>query len=120
MGHHRPGEAVDPSSYDREVHEADEAHLRAWLAEVMPGAAGPMLKAQTCMYTNTPDAHFLIDLHPKRPNIAVASACSGHGFKFAPAIGEALADLACDRQSRHDLSMFGFARLIGERAAAPA
>ena len=120
VGHHLPGDAVDPSGYDREVHDSDEAHLRGWLADVMPGAAGQMLKAETCMYVNTPDAHFLIDLHPKRPNIAVVSACSGHGFKFAPAIGEAVAELSTDRQSRHDLSMFGFARLIGERAAATA
>lgn len=118
-GHHLPGAAVDPSSYDREVHAEDEEHVREWLAGTMPGAAGELLKAETCLYTNTPDAHFLIDLHPKRSNIVLACPCSGHGFKFAPAIGEAIAELSTARQSRHDLSLFGIERLLEQRAAAP-
>ena len=101
------------------MHAEDEAHVREWLAGTMPGAAGELLKAETCLYTNTPDAHFLIDLHPKRSNIVLACPCSGHGFKFAPAIGEAIAELSTARQSRHDLSLFGIGRLLEQRAAAP-
>ena len=71
-----------------------------------------MLRAEACLYTRTPDAHFLLDLHPKRPNIAIASPCSGHGFKFAPAIGEALADLSLEGRTRHDLHLFTIDRLV--------
>jgi glycine/D-amino acid oxidase-like deaminating enzyme len=59
-----------------------------------------------CLYTNTPDEHFWIDRHPAHANVWVASACSGHGFKFAPVIGEILADLVQHRPPRFDLGLF--------------
>ena len=117
VGYHFPGAAVDPSNYDRVVNAADEANIREWMARSLPDASGEVLLAETCLYTNTPDAHFLLDLHPKRPNIVVASPCSGHGFKFAPAIGESIADLALDRRSNHDLHLFSFERLRPGRTA---
>ena len=120
VGHHFPDEAVEPSDYDRNIHHRDEATIRAWLGDTLPDASGQILRAETCLYTNTPDAHFLLDLHPKRPNIVAACPCSGHGFKFAPAIGEAIADLAIDRRSRHDLHLFRFERLLGAAAASAA
>ena len=58
----------------------------------------------------TPDGDFIIDRLPGAPNIIVASPCSGHGFKFAPVIGEILADLALDGATRHDISRFKLAR----------
>ena len=117
VGYHYPGAAVDPSNYDQVVNAADEANIREWMARSLPDASGEVLLAETCLYTNTPDAHFLLDLHPKRPNIVVASPCSGHGFKFAPAIGESIADLALERRSDHDLHLFSFERLMPGRAA---
>ena len=120
VGHHFPDEAVEPSDYDRNIHPRDEATIRAWLGDTLPDASGQILRAETCLYTNTPDAHFLLDLHPKRPNIVAACPCSGHGFKFAPAIGEAIADLAIDRRSRHNLHLFRFERLLGAGAASAA
>ena len=117
VGHHYPADAVDPSTYDREVNAQDEATIRGWLEATLPDVSGEVLHAETCLYTNTPDAHFLLDLHPKRPNIVVASPCSGHGFKFAPAIGESIADLALERRSDHDLHLFSFERLMPGRAA---
>jgi sarcosine oxidase len=62
------------------------------------------------MYTNTPDGHFVLDRHPRHPNVIVASPCSGHGFKFASVIGEVLADLACDGRTEHPIDMFRLAR----------
>jgi glycine/D-amino acid oxidase-like deaminating enzyme len=59
----------------------------------MPGANGPLANAMVCLYTNTPDEAFVIDRHPAAPGVAFASACSGHGFKFAPLLGDILADL---------------------------
>ncbi len=126
LGHHQPLDEVDPSTYDRTVNAADEANVRDWLERTFPDVGGPMLRAETCLYTNTPDAHFIIDIHPKRPNIVLSSSCSGHGFKFAPAIGEALADLSIDRESSHDLSLFRIDRFVpsvaqrGEHSAQPA
>ena len=118
VGHHFPAAAVDPDSYDRTVNAQDEATIRGWLEATLPDVSGEILRAETCLYTNTPDAHFLLDVHPKRPNIVAACPCSGHGFKFAPAIGEAIADLAIERRSGHDLHLFRFERLLGADAAA--
>ena len=115
LGHHQPLDEVDPNGYNRELTEADEANVREWLERTFPDVGGKLLRAETCMYTNTPDAHFLIDIHPKRPNIVLASPCSGHGFKFSPAIGEALADLSMYRQTEHDLDLFRIDRFVEQR-----
>ena len=78
----------------------DEMLIRAALAEHLPAANGRLIEAQTCLYTMTPDGDFIIDRLPGAPQIVIASPCSGHGFKFAPAIGDILADLATDRRDR--------------------
>jgi sarcosine oxidase len=59
-----------------------------------------------CLYTNTRDEHFLIDRHPAHAQVLIASACSGHGFKFAPVIGEMVADLIEDRPPNFDVELF--------------
>ena len=66
---------------------------------VAPGLAGQIIAASTCLYTMSPDSDFMIGLHPQHANIAVACGFSGHGFKFAPVVGEALADLAMTRNT---------------------
>jgi sarcosine oxidase len=86
------GDRVDPDTVDREPSARDEERLRAWLARRMPLANGKRTLAKVCMYTNSPDGHFVIDRLPDAP-VVYASACSGHGFKFASAIGELLADM---------------------------
>jgi glycine/D-amino acid oxidase-like deaminating enzyme len=65
-----------------------------------------LLASVVCLYTNTPDEHFWIDRHPEQPDVLLASACSGHGFKFAPVIGEILADLVQHKPARFDLGVF--------------
>jgi sarcosine oxidase len=62
------------------------------------------------MYTNTPDGHFIIDRHPSSEDVLLLSACSGHGFKFAPVMGELAADLLLRGEARHDISLFGLER----------
>jgi glycine/D-amino acid oxidase-like deaminating enzyme len=62
------------------------------------------------MYTNTPDLNFVVDKHPSYDNVIIGSACSGHGFKFAPVMGEILADLAIEGESQFDLEMFSATR----------
>jgi sarcosine oxidase len=108
--HYHADETVEPDTCDRAISAADEALIRAALAEHLPAANGPMVVAETCLYTMTPDGDFIIDHLPGYPQIVVASPCSGHGFKFAPAIGEILADLATAGTTAHDISRFRIAR----------
>lgn len=111
---HHDGEVV-PSvdAVDRTVHPHDVARVRDLVDRFMP-AAGGLLDSAVCIYTNTPDDAFIVDVHPDHRKVVIVSACSGHGFKFAPVIGEAAADLlAGDRAS--DLAEF---RL--DRFSAPA
>jgi sarcosine oxidase len=108
--HHHADQTVEPDAYDRTVTAQDERLVRAAVAEHLPAVNGPLIKAKTCHYTMTPDGDFIIDRLPGTPQIVVASPCSGHGFKFAPAIGDILADLATVGTTRHDISRFALAR----------
>jgi sarcosine oxidase len=108
--HHHRHETVDPDAYDRTVSAQDEALIRAAIADHLPAASGRLMAAETCLYTMTPDGHFLVDRLPDARNIVVASPCSGHGFKFAPVIGEILADLATTGRTAHDIARFSLAR----------
>ena len=104
--HHRR-EVVDPDTWDRGLIEPeDEAVLRAATSRYLPQADGPALTLKACMFTNTPDEHFIIDTLPEAPSVTVASPCSGHGYKFASVIGEIAADLALDGGTDHDIEMF--------------
>jgi sarcosine oxidase len=71
------------------------------------------------MFTNTPDNHFVIDLHPHYPQVSFASPCSGHGYKFASVIGEIMADLAQTGITRHDISLFRLDRVSGRLPGVP-
>jgi sarcosine oxidase len=90
---HHWGTFVDPDMVERAIEPSDVERVRAFLRRRMPAADGELANAKVCLYTNTPDEAFVIDRHPAAPGVAFASACSGHGFKFAPVIGEILADL---------------------------
>ncbi len=104
--HHHRDETVDPDRVDRSVTAADEAMVRPVLADHIPAANGPRIAAKTCLYTMSPDGDFVIGRAPGLPRVIVGSACSGHGFKFAPVLGEILAELAMDGGTRHDISRF--------------
>lgn len=104
--YHHLEEVVDPDEELVEPREDDERVLREFAARYFPHGAGPVMALKGCMFTNTPDNHFIIDLHPGHPNVVIASPCSGHGFKFASVIGEIVADLAERGQTRHDISLF--------------
>ncbi len=111
--HHRR-EVVDPDAWDRALIEPeDEAVLRAATSRYLPEADGPTLTLRTCMFTNTPDEHFIIDTLRGMPGVTVVSPCSGHGFKFASVIGEIAADLALDGGTEHDIEMFRIDRFEG-------
>ena len=108
--HHHRDETVDPDTYSRTVTADDEALIRSVLADHIPAANGRLIDARTCLYTMTPDGDFILDRVPGAENVIVASPCSGHGFKFAPVIGEILAELAMTGTTQHDISRFGLAR----------
>ena len=109
--YHHLEEIVDPEAFDREAHDYDEQLLREFAERYFPDGCGPTMDLQTCMFTNTPDNHFVIDLHPDYEQVAFASPCSGHGYKFASVIGEIMADLAETGITRHDISLFRLDRL---------
>lgn len=91
---------------DGEPRPDDEAMLRDFASRYFPDGAGPTMTLAACMFTNTPDGHFIIDQHPQYPQISYASSCSGHGYKFASVIGEIMAEIATLGYSRWDLSLF--------------
>ena len=107
--HHR-GERVDPDAMDRACHPEDERVLREGVRRYFPDANGPTLAMKTCLFTNSPDEHFVIDRAPGLRDVCVAAGFSGHGFKFCSVVGEILADLALDGGTRHDISLFSLAR----------
>ena len=103
---------VDPDNYDRTVQPEDEAAIRIALEHHLPAANGRLVAATTCLYTMTADKDFVIDRLPGEPHVIVASPCSGHGFKFAPAIGEILANLVTTGgPGDYDISRFQLSRL---------
>jgi sarcosine oxidase len=104
--HHHEREVVDPETYDRTVSAKDEAAVRAALSAFLPPADRPLRAAKTCLYTMTDDGDFILDRMPGCPQIVVASPCSGHGFKFSPAVGAILADLALTGETSYEIGRF--------------
>lgn len=104
--YHHLEESIHPDTMDREPNQRDEETLRVLLRRYFPKADGPTMALKTCIFTNTTDEHFVIDLHPEAPQVVLATGFSGHGFKFCSVMGEVLADLAQDGSSQHDLSLF--------------
>jgi sarcosine oxidase len=106
--HHR-GETGAAEALSREPDAADEALLRQFADRYFPDGSGATMALRACLFTNTPDEHFILDHHPDHRQVVLASPCSGHGYKFCSVIGEILADLATgDGATRHDI---GFLRL---------
>jgi sarcosine oxidase len=106
----RVGPAVDPASPERAIDPAQLERLHAYAMDLLPGLTGEILETTSCRYTMTPDEDFIIDLHPAYPQIAIASPCSGHGFKFAPVIGQMLADLALRGETTYPMARFRLRR----------
>ena len=111
VARHYSGQIVDPDTVDREERPADLERVRSFGRRHLPAIAdAPTRDSMVCMYTTAPDLHFVIDVHPEVAGVAYASACSGHGFKFAPAIGEVLADLALTGATAIPIDHFRAAR----------
>ncbi len=113
IGRHEVGPSIDPDRVDRTPTPADEAGFRPALVRYLPAADGPLLGIKVCMYTMTPDQHFILDRHPGRERMTLGAGFSGHGFKFAPAIGDALADLALDGRTESPIEFLRLTRFVG-------
>jgi sarcosine oxidase len=112
-GPHFAREAIDVHDTARTPSPRQLALIQTFLPQYMPIAAGRLLETQGCVYTVTPDEHFVLDRLPACDQVVVVSACSGHGFKFAPVIGEIAADLATGRTPRFDMTPFRIDRFTG-------
>ena len=110
-GIHHEGVSTSPRTIDRSVSHADVAVLTALVDELLREVGPAADRATVCMYTNAPDGHFVIGAAPGLDNVTVVSACSGHGFKFAPVLGEIAADLAVDGGTDHPIELFDPDRL---------
>jgi sarcosine oxidase len=80
--------------------------MATYLRDLLPTLPGRFLRADPCMYTTTPDEHFVIARHPAHEQVTVACGFSGHGFKFVPVVGEIVADLAIEGSTRHPIALF--------------
>ena len=110
---HCHGALTDPAHVDRAIHAKNDIEpIRAAMEQWMPGASDTFLDARACMYSLTPDGHFVVDRHPEHPRLVLCGGFSGHGFKFAPVIGEIAADLAVDGNSRHDITFLSLQRFL--------
>ncbi len=109
--HYGAPELTTPDAVHWDVTDADEEPVRTFLREYLPGASGPRRHAQVCMYTVSPDRHFVIDRHPAHANVVIAAGFSGHGFKFAPVVGEILADLVESGRTGLPIELFRITRL---------
>jgi sarcosine oxidase len=108
--HNPSGELTHADDARQDATVAEGERVARVVARYIPALAAPVVRMKTCMYTRAPDEHFVIDTHPDHPRIVIASPCSGHGFKFASAIGEILADLALTGATTHDISRFRMSR----------
>jgi sarcosine oxidase len=109
--YHHLSEPIDPDHPDFECRPADEKLLRDFLSRYFPDAAGPTMGLRACMFTNSPDEHFILDVLAEMPQVAIASPCSGHGCKFSCVVGDIMADLAERGDTTHDISIHRLARL---------
>lgn len=110
IAHHFQGTPTTPQTIQRIPHPDDESDFRHVLERFIPDANGPLLSMAVCMYTNSPDSHFIIDRHPHHGRAIIACGFSGHGFKFASVMGEVLADLAMHGRSDLPVEFLGLQR----------
>ena len=108
----RKGQVCTPDTIDRTVRSGEVDEMRDRVTQLLPALSGPAVHTATCMYSNTPDEHFVITRPQDYDNVTVACGFSGHGFKFVPVVGEVLADLATTGATAHPIGLFDPRRLV--------
>ena len=109
---HNPGPVTSLDSVDRSCREKDWEDFEATISPFLSWELGRPLAMKTCLYTNSPDGHFIVDRHPEFPSVCFGAGFSGHGFKFAPVIGESLAHLATEGHSTHSIEFLRVGRFL--------
>lgn len=109
---HHNGKFISENDLNRESNADDLSIVKNFLEEYIPLANGKLIDSRVCVYTNTPDLDFIIDFYPNDENLIICSPCSGHGFKFTPAIGEICSELVINNGTNYDLSEFSIKRLM--------
>lgn len=108
---HSGGEDVlDPTNLDRSVDAQDQARVAQFMKRFLPGVSTRLIEHSVCMYTLTPDEHFIVDRHPEHSQVCFVAGLSGHGFKMVPVLGDALADLALESTTSHPVEFLGLSR----------
>jgi glycine/D-amino acid oxidase-like deaminating enzyme len=108
VAEHSGGTTVaDPLALDRQVDPVDRDRVMGFTGVHLPGLTRQMTSHAACMYTKTPDGNFVVDRHPDNRNVVFAAGLSGHGFKFAPVLGQALAELALDGETALPIGFLG-------------
>lgn len=110
VARHHGGRRTDPDSVDRQANQDDEREVRGFVRRYLPLADGPAIDSRVCLYTNTPDYDFILDLHPDEERVVICSPCSGHGFKFSNVIGAIAADLAVNGRTDHEIGFLSLRR----------
>ncbi|GIM91661.1 N-methyl-L-tryptophan oxidase [Paractinoplanes toevensis] len=111
----RRGTPTTPDTLDTEVHPDEIAEMADYCGQRLPDLPGEFRRGEPCMYTTTPDEHFIISRHPAHESVTVACGFSGHGFKFVPVVGEIVADLATCGSTVHPITLFDPRRLSGAK-----
>lgn len=112
LAHHAPGEEATAEHMDRLPRKEDAHTVDDVLTKFLPLAKGSVINIKLCMYTMSPDEHFIVDVHPEHSNVVFGCGFSGHGFKFASVIGEVLADLALDSRSDLPIEFMSLKRFL--------
>jgi sarcosine oxidase len=112
LAEHHGGTRTSPEEVVREVTPAEREAFLAFASPWIDRLPGQPADASVCLYTNTPDGDFVLDWHPAARDVYLVSACSGHGFKFAPAIGEAVVSELLDVATGFDLAPFRISRFL--------
>lgn len=119
IAEHSGGQSMtDPLLLGRAVHPDDERSIRSFCATHLPQLSGTLTHHAACMYTMSPDEHFVVDRHPKYPHVAFAAGLSGHGFKFTPVLGQALCDLSLDGRTTLPIEFLSCHRPVLKRTSA--
>ncbi len=111
VAEHSGGQPIaDPLAVNRDLDPSDQSHIESFLSKHIPKVCRPFLKHCVCLYTISPDEHFIVDLHPRHPQVCFAAGLSGHGFKFTSVLGEMLADLALNRTTNSPIGFLSCQR----------
>ena len=108
--YHHLSEEIVPEQLEDKIKKQDTQVLLDAVKKYFPDALGPTLALKTCMFTNTPDEHFVLDTLPGQPNVMIVAGFSGHGFKFCSVVGEIAADMVLKGQTNYDIDLLRLAR----------